>query len=137
MNDQSKKEPCGAGCGRLNKMPPVGVGGYARLWWGKIRRALLGRVFTGYTRRRHALRRGECKRCGACCQLGRYCPSLETDEKGLAKCLKYDQKRDPTCMLYPTTESDLRDRDRIMPKAKCGYYFVDGSGSEGHRKGGV
>ena len=107
------------------RMPPVGLGGYAMLLWGKLRRALLGRVLTGYTRRRHELRRGQCLRCGACCQLGRLCPSLEIDDNGLAACLKYDQSRDPTCRLYPTTASDLRDRDRISPGTKCGYYFVD------------
>lgn len=105
-------------------LPRLGLGGFAVLWWGKLRRALLGRVLTGYTRRRHELRRGECIRCGACCQLGRVCPSLEIDEAGLAVCLKYDQTRDPTCRLYPTTESDLRDRDRISPGTKCGYYFA-------------
>ena len=109
-------------------MPHVGLGGYAALWWGKLRRAVLGRILTGYTRRRHELRRGECLRCGACCQLGRVCPSLEIDENGLAKCAKYDQPRDPTCRLYPTTESDLRDRDRISPGTRCGYYFADKPG---------
>lgn len=109
-------------------MPPVGLGGFAVLWWGKLRRAMLGRVFTGYTRRRHELRRGQCNRCGACCQLGRVCPSLEIDDSGLANCAKYDQPRDPTCRLYPTTESDLRERDRISPGTKCGYYFADKPG---------
>jgi hypothetical protein len=100
----------------------------AILLWGKLRRAVMGHVLTGYTRRRHELRRGQCLRCGACCQLGRVCPSLEIDEDGLASCRKYDQSRGPTCRLYPTTESDLRDRDRISPATKCGYYFVDGAG---------
>jgi len=115
------------------KMPPLGLGGIAVLWWGKLRRAMLGRVLTGHTRRRHELRRGQCLRCGACCQLGRVCPSLEIDENGLASCAKYDQPRDPTCRLYPTTESDLRDRDRISPGTKCGYYFADKAGPAGHR----
>jgi len=115
------------------KLPPLGLGGYAILWWGKLRRALLGRVLTGYTKRRHELRRGECHRCGACCQLGRVCPSLEIDDSGLAKCAKYDQTRDPTCRLYPTTASDLRDRDRISPGTKCGYYFADKAGPAGRR----
>jgi hypothetical protein len=110
---------------KLIKMPPVGLGGFVILWWGKLRRAMLGRVLTGCTKRRHELRRGQCRQCGACCQLGRLCPSLAIDESGLAECLQYDQPRDPTCRLYPTTASDLRDRDRISPGTKCGYYFVD------------
>jgi hypothetical protein len=110
------------------KLPPLDLGGLAVLWWGKLRRAMLGRVLTGHSRRRHELRRGECLRCGACCQLGRICPSLEIDGHGLAACAKYDQPRDPTCRLYPTTESDLRDRDRISPGTRCGYYFADKPG---------
>lgn len=116
------------GKARPLKLPPLGLGGFVVLWWGKLRRAVLGRVLTGYTRRRHELRRGQCLRCGACCQLGRICPSLEIDENGLAACAKYDQPRDPTCRLYPTTESDLRDRDRISPGTRCGYYFADKPG---------
>ncbi len=56
--------------------------------------------------------------------LGRVCPSLDIDENEPARCLKYDRKRDPTCRLYPTTESDLRDRNLISPDTRCGYYFV-------------
>ena len=97
-----------------------------RLWWGKLRRALLGRVLKGFTRRRHALRSGHCLRCGACCQLGRVCPSLVVEPSGLTTCLKYNLPRDPTCELFPTTASDLSDRDLILPGAKCGYSFSDG-----------
>jgi hypothetical protein len=106
-------------------MPRVGCRGMAQLWLGKLRRAWLGRVRKGYTAKRHALRQGECHRCGACCQLGRVCPDLVIDPAGLAKCLKYDKKRDPTCELYPTTLADLRDRDLISPTTRCGYSFLD------------
>ena len=107
------------------KLPPVSVGTLIVLWWGKIRRAALGRVFTGYTRRRHELRRGECQRCGTCCQLGRVCPSLEYDAAGVASCKQYNDYRDPTCRLFPTTESDLKDVQRVRPDAVCGYHFAD------------
>jgi hypothetical protein len=111
--------------GRRMMLPPVGGRGLVRLWWGKIRRAMLGRVLKGVTRRRHALRRGQCNRCGACCQLGRICPALLTSPTGPAACERYDSWRDPTCHLFPTTVSDLRDRDMILPDRPCGYYFVD------------
>jgi hypothetical protein len=112
--------------GRRMKLPPVGGRALVRLWWGKIRRAMLGRVLKGVTRRRHALRRGQCVRCGACCQLGRICPSLRLDPAGgLAACERYDSWRDPTCHLFPTTVSDLGDRDLILPDRPCGYYFEE------------
>ncbi len=110
-------EPAGA--------PHVGFRGAVRLWWGKLRRAFLGRLLPGYVRRRHALRRGHCVRCGACCQLGIVCPALDADAAGLAICLKYQKKRDPNCRIFPITQSDLRDRDLILPGTPCGYWFPD------------
>ena len=125
----ASSQPPAAVCpsqGRRMKLPPVGGGALMRLWWGKIRRALLGRVFKGATRRRHALRRGECLRCGACCQLGRICPALNLDPAGgPAACEKYNSWRDPTCHLFPTTQSDLGDRDLILPDRPCGYFFEE------------
>ena len=106
------------------RLPAVSFATLVVLWWGKIRRALLGRVFTGYTRRRHELRRGECRRCGTCCQLGRVCPDLVYDAHGVASCKSYHEKRDPTCRLFPTTESDLKDVRRVDPGRTCGYRFA-------------
>jgi hypothetical protein len=118
--------------GRRMKLPPVGGWALVRLWWGKVRRAMLGRVLKGVTRRRHARRRGQCLRCGACCQLGRICPSLTTSPTGgPAACEKYDSWRHLSCHLFPTTASDLRDRDLILPDTPCGYYFVDEKGQAG------
>ena len=105
------------------KLPAVRWYRLPQLWWGKARRRLLADVFKGYTRRRHAMRTGGCTRCGACCQLGRVCPHLEFDENGLSLCKIYDKKRDATCRLFPTTESDLADRDLIKPGTTCGYRF--------------
>lgn len=112
-------------------LPKVGFGTLALLWWGKIRRAALGRVFKGGTRRRHALREGQCKRCGTCCQLGWVCSSLEYDEAGVASCVRYDQHRDPTCQLFPTTESDLKDVQRVRAGAVCGYRFAKNGAGQG------
>ncbi len=106
-------------------MPRVGLTGFVRLWWGKVRRAFLGRALPGYVRRRLALRRGSCTRCGACCQLGMVCPSLAADPSGLALCVKYDSKRHQNCFHFPITQSDLRDRDLILPGTQCGYWFPD------------
>lgn len=105
------------------KLPAVAWYRLPRLFWGKLRRRLLADVFRAYTRRRHALRRGACQRCGACCQLGRVCPHLAFDEAGQSLCRIYDRKRDATCRNFPTTASDLRDRDLVQPGTRCGYWF--------------
>lgn len=104
---------------------------FLRLIWGKLRRCVLARAF-GSRVRRHlaARRRGECRRCGACCLLGRRCPALSAEAAGLSACRKYGSRRDPTCELFPMNESDLRDRDLVMPGNKCGYFFII-SGDEG------
>lgn len=104
--------------------PKVGFGAMFLLWWGKLRRVVLGVFFTGYTRRRHELRRGQCKRCGTCCQLGWVCGDLAYDEAGKASCVRYNSDRHPPCQLFPTTESDLADVRRVRQGAVCGFHFV-------------
>ena len=95
-----------------------------RLLWGRPRRLFLGLLRRGYVRAMHARRRGECRRCGACCQLAVRCPHLVYDG-ALAGCDKYDQKRPLNCQNFPIDERDLADRDLNAPHTPCGYYFVD------------
>lgn len=61
-------------------------------------------------------RRGECNRCGACCQLPFPCPFLRFDEEGLSSCAVY-HVRPPSCRKYPRTASEHITQDQ------CGYYF--------------
>lgn len=106
------------------KFPQVGFGTLLVLWWGKIRRTVAAALFQGYIRRRHEFRQGQCKRCGTCCQLGWVCKALDYDENGLALCKRYDRYRMPSCRLFPTTESDLRDVRAVRPEAVCGFRFI-------------
>ncbi len=109
----------------------VGFWTLVQLWWGKLRRVVLGHMFKGYTRRRHALRRGECKRCGTCCQLGWVCGDLTHDEAGKASCVRYNSDRHPPCQLFPTTASDLMDVRKVREGAVCGFHFVEKGSDEG------
>jgi hypothetical protein len=102
-----------------------------RLWWGKLRRQFQGRFMKDFIRRRHALRRGECTRCGACCMLGIACPSLEFEGSGLASCRKYGSARNVACQVFPYTASDLRERNLILPGTPCGYSFPQGPARRG------
>jgi hypothetical protein len=61
-------------------------------------------------------RRGECNRCGACCQLPFPCPFLRFDDQGLSSCAVY-HLRPPSCRKYPRTASEHITQDQ------CGYYF--------------
>ena len=125
------------GCDEVGRMklPQVSFGTLLVLWWGKLRRAVATRVLPWYTRHRHELRRGQCKRCGTCCQLGWVCPYLEFDVAGLAACNRYGGYRDPSCRVFPTTEADLRDVQRVRPEAVCGFRFVEKGASCPSRAG--
>lgn len=94
-----------------------------KLLWGRPRRLFLGLFRPGYVRASHARRRGECRRCGACCQLAIRCPHL-VYEDGLGGCDKYDQARPLNCQTFPIDERDLADRDLVAPDYPCGYTFV-------------
>lgn len=62
------------------------------------------------------LRKGQCNRCGACCEF-RVCPEyLRYDKEGKAICLCYG-KHPPDCRNYPSAPPI------IYPK--CGFYFLD------------
>lgn len=99
---------------------------WRRIWIlrGRARRLYLGVFRKGYVRANRARRRGECRRCGACCQMGIRCPQL-TDDGDLAGCRKYDRRRPINCRNFPIDERCLAERDQIAPDQPCGYYFVD------------
>ncbi|NQT52430.1 hypothetical protein HQ576_10285 [bacterium] len=103
--------------------PRLTLGQRARLWWGKARRYYLGRLRPGYVKRQHERRRGECARCGACCQLGIYCWSLQNHQP-VAECKRHTS-RPMNCRIFPIDERDLRDRDLIVSDVRCGYSFDD------------
>jgi hypothetical protein len=89
--------------------------------WGQHRRFYRGLFQPGYIRRQAALRKGDCNRCGLCCQLVFKCPSLRF-ENGLASCARY-QNRPANCSHFPIDEADLDDVRRIAPHARCTFSF--------------
>jgi len=104
---------------------PASIGLLVRLklLLGRPRRLFLNVFRPGYVRRQLARRRGQCHRCGTCCNLGLRCPSLEFDGDGQAGCAIYDRRRSPNCRTFPIDERDLADRDVLSPHKPCGFWF--------------
>ncbi len=72
-------------------------------------------------------RHGQCKRCGACCQLPNRCPFYRRDAEGNSLCAIY-LFRPPSCRKYPRTASELLTADT------CGFRFAEAS-NPGKRQG--
>lgn len=66
-----------------------------------------------------ALRRGDCNRCGACCEILFKCPFLKKHEDGSSTCGIYED-RPNQCRLYPIQRRDL---DEV--RGSCSYYFIE------------
>jgi len=101
-----------------------------RLLWGKVRRFCLALFRPGYVCRSRKRRRGECQRCGACCQLGYRCQFLRS-AGDITECC-FHRLRPSNCRLFPIDERDLADRDLVAPDRPCGYRFEAADG-EKHR----
>ena len=83
---------------------------------GQARRQVLSRLRPAYVRRRLADRRGQCRRCGACCDLTFHCPFLDDARR----CRIYE-KRMRTCRDFPMDATDL-----ALTRVPCGHYFEPG-----------
>jgi len=79
-----------------------------------VRRLYLSYLRPGYVRKMRELRRGECKRCGKCCNLFWKCPFI----KDTARCTLYEN-RFRSCRNFPIDERDI-----TGATSGCGYYFV-------------
>ncbi|HEV7906371.1 MAG TPA: YkgJ family cysteine cluster protein, partial [Pyrinomonadaceae bacterium] len=66
-----------------------------------------------------ALRRGECNRCGACCEILFKCPFLKKHEDGTSTCGIYED-RPNQCRLFPIERRDL---DEV--RGQCSFYFIE------------
>ena len=66
-----------------------------------------------------ALRRGECNRCGACCEILFKCPFLKKHRDGTTTCGIYED-RPSQCRLYLIERRDLEE-----VRGTCSYYFID------------
>jgi hypothetical protein len=66
-----------------------------------------------------ALRRGECNRCGACCELVFKCPFLKKHSDGSSTCGIYES-RPNLCRLFPIERRDIEE-----VRGTCTYYFIE------------
>jgi len=93
---------------------------------GVLRRSALHLFRPSYVRKSIALRKGQCARCGACCNLmaKKGCPLLGFEQSGLSLCKIHGSFRMPNCIIFPIDARDLADRDLVAPDGvKCGFHF--------------
>lgn len=83
----------------------------------KARRFYLGTFRPEYIEQSIAAKRkGECHRCGLCCQLVYKCPFLGKDAQNLPYCRIYGDLRPTNCRTYPFDEIDAE-------IDQCGFKF--------------
>jgi len=80
---------------------------------GQLRRQYLCRFRPDYVAKAKMARRGECRLCGACCNLTFHCPFLDNSRR----CKSYD-KRTLSCREFPIDAMDLR-----LTRVPCGHYY--------------
>jgi hypothetical protein len=91
----------------------------ARQAQGKLRRFVLSNFQKQEVIEALSLRRGECNRCGACCEILFKCPFLKKQNDGTTSCGIYED-RPNQCRLYPIQKRDL---DEV--RGTCSYYFIE------------
>jgi hypothetical protein len=88
-------------------------GQFLRKW----RRFFLGTFKPEYIEQSiQASRKGDCHRCGLCCELIYKCPFLGRDSKNLPYCRIYGDLRPTNCKSYPFDKKDAE-------IDTCGFYF--------------
>lgn len=90
---------------------------------GKMHRFYVGHFDKAYVERHLARRKGECKRCGACCQLLFHCAFAAECKEGIG--CKIYKNRPVNCRIFPLHPRDLSERDIVAPNQPCGYYFEE------------
>ncbi len=93
---------------------------------GVLRRSFLHVFRPSYVRKSIAARKGQCARCGACCNLmaKKGCPLLGFEKSGLSLCKIHGPIRMPNCIIFPVDARDIADRDLVAADdVKCGYSF--------------
>ena len=91
----------------------------ARQVRGKVRRFVNIRFRKEEVVEKLALRRGDCNRCGACCEILFKCPFLKKAEDGTTTCGIYEDRPDQ-CRLFPIEPRDLRE-----VRVECSFYFIE------------
>jgi hypothetical protein len=102
----------------LRAKPVEDVKFRARQAQGKIRRFVNSTFRKREVRTRLAQRRGDCNRCGACCEILFKCPFLKKHDDGSSTCGVYEN-RPEQCRLYPIEPRDLKE-----VRGSCSFYFI-------------
>jgi len=84
-----------------------------------MRRLWLCSFHRNYVKRQIALRKGECRQCGTCCDLGFRCVFLKHD--GLCR-IYHSRFRPVPCVEFPIDPRDIADV-RLAAGRECGYRF--------------
>ena len=91
----------------------------ARQAHGKLRRFVRIRFKKDEVVEALSLRRGDCNRCGACCEILFKCPFLRKHDDGTTTCGIYED-RPNQCRLFPISGRDLEE-----VRGTCSYYFIE------------
>ncbi len=91
----------------------------ARQAQGKLRRFVSVNFRKEEVVQQLALRRGECNRCGACCEILFKCPFLKKHRDGTTSCGIYED-RPNQCRLFPIERRDLEE-----VRGTCSFYFIE------------
>ncbi|HMF55907.1 MAG TPA: YkgJ family cysteine cluster protein [Pyrinomonadaceae bacterium] len=91
----------------------------ARQAQGKLRRFVTATFRKEEVIEKLALRRGECNRCGACCEILFKCPFLKKHSNGTTSCGIYED-RPNQCRLFPMEQRDLQE-----VRGTCSFYFIE------------
>src|SRR2546423_10109341 len=91
----------------------------ARQAQGKLRRFMSANFRKQEVRESLSLRRGECNRCGACCEILFKCPFLKKHIDGTTTCGIYED-RPNQCRLFPIEKRDLEE-----VRGTCSFYFIE------------
>jgi hypothetical protein len=91
----------------------------ARQAHGKLRRFVRIRFKRDEVIKSLALRRGDCNRCGACCEILFKCPFLKKHGDGTTSCGIYED-RPSQCRLFPLDRRDLAE-----VRGTCSFYFIE------------
>lgn len=91
----------------------------ARQAHGKLRRFVSANFRKQEVIASLSLRRGECNRCGACCEILFKCPFLKKHGDGTTTCGIYED-RPNQCRLFPIEQRDLEE-----VRGTCSFYFIE------------
>ena len=91
----------------------------ARQAQGKLRRFMSANFRKQEVVESLSLRRGECNRCGACCEILFKCPFLKKHMDGTTTCGIYED-RPNQCRLFPIEKRDLEE-----VRGTCSFVFIE------------